>query len=98
MVFPPPQVSDFFDNRLLVSWKISQPENHPPLQDIHFTIVGKPELVFEPNQRSTIEIPALDGNEVILNWVFIKPTVITEISLTIIASTIEETQKILVTP
>lgn len=98
MIFSPPQVSDFYDDRLIISWKISQPENYPPLRNLLFTIVGKPNLIFEPQQKSTVEIPSLDGNEIILNWVFLKPLEDTEISLTISTTALEETQKIRVSP
>ena len=98
MIFPSPEISDFYDNRMLISWKISQPENYPPLESIHFTIVGKPELVFEPLQRPAIEITALNGNEIIVNWVISKPKTSTEITLKLESTTIKETQTIVVNP
>ena len=98
MIFPLPEISDFFDGRLLISWKISQPTNYPSLESISFKIAGNPELVFEPPQRPKIEITSLNGNEIIINWVILKPTASTEITLKLESSTIKETQTIMVNP
>jgi hypothetical protein len=98
MIFPSPEISDFFDNRMLISWKISQPKNYPPLENINFTIAGEPNLIFEPPQKPMIEIEALNGNEIIINWVIIKPKAFTEITLKLESPTIKETQTIVVNP
>ncbi len=98
MFFTKPEVNDFFDNRIVISWGIFQPEELPPLKNIQFMISGEPELVFEPNQSSIIEIPALEDNKLILNWVMAKPQEKTEIQLSLTCSIIEETQKIVFIP
>jgi hypothetical protein len=96
--FQEPEVRDFFDNRIVISWKIFQPKDLPPLKDIQFMINSEPELIFEPNQSSVIEIPALEDNKVIINWVIAKPQEKTKIRLSLTCSLIEETQKIVFIP
>ena len=98
MFFQEPEVNDFFDNRIVISWDIFQPKDLPPLKNIQFMVLGEPELVFEPNQNSIIEIPALENNKVIINWVIAKPQEKTEIRLSLTCSIIEETQKIVFIP
>ncbi len=98
MIFDIPEVDDFFDNRLVISWTIFQPKELPSLKKILFTISGKPELVFKPKQSSIIEIPALKDNTTIINWVVAKPKEKTEIFLSLSCPTIEETQKIVFNP
>ncbi|MHA1993334.1 MAG: hypothetical protein ACW97Z_02215 [Candidatus Hodarchaeales archaeon] len=98
MLFPPPETSKFYDNRVLISWEISQPKNCGVLRQLKFEISGTPNLVFEPEQNPIIELPTLEGNIVILNWVIKQPEVTTKISLSMESSTIKETQKITLTP
>ncbi len=98
MLFPSPEVSKFYDNRILISWEISQPKNCDPLREIKFEISGIPKLIFEPEQNPIIELPTLEGNTVILNWVIKSPKVTTELCLTMRSSTLRETQKITLTP
>jgi hypothetical protein len=98
MLFPSPEASKFYDNRVLISWEISQPKNCEPLQDMRFEITGTPKLIFEPDQNPIIELSTLEGNTVILNWVIKPPKVTTEICLTMSSSTLRETQKISLTP
>ena len=98
MIFDRPEVHDFFDNRLVISWTIFQPKELPSLKKILFTISGEPELVFEPNQSSILEIPFLKDNTTIINWVVAKPREKTVISLSLSCPTIEETQKIVFNP
>ena len=98
MLFHPPEASKFYDNRILISWEISQPKNCEPLREMKFEISGVPNLLFEPEQNPIIELPTLEGNTVILNWVIKSPEVTTEICLTMSSSTLRETQKITLTP
>ena len=98
MFFQEPEINDFFDNRIVISWDIFQPKDLPPLKNIQFMISSEPELVFEPNQSSIVEIPALENNKVIINWVIAKPQEKTEIRLSLTCSIIEETQKIVFIP
>ena len=98
MLFNIPEVRAFFDNRLIISWVIIQPEKLPSLEKILFKISADPELIFEPNQSSIIEIPSLENNKIIVNWVVAKPNEETEISLTLSCPIIEETQKIVFNP
>ncbi len=98
MIFDVPEVSDFFDNRLVISWIILQPKEFPTLKKIQFTVSGEPELVFKPSQSAIIEIPALEDNKIIVNWVIVKPKEKTEILLSLSCPTIEEMQKIVFNP
>ncbi|MHA1977523.1 MAG: hypothetical protein ACW98F_15665 [Candidatus Hodarchaeales archaeon] len=98
MLFHPPEASKFYDNRVLISWTISQPKNCVPLRELQITISGEPKLIFEPDQTPTIELPSLEGNTVILNWVIKQPEASTEIHLSMESSTIKETQSITLTP
>ncbi len=96
--FPTPEVKDFYDNRLIISWKINQPSNLPELSKIIIQISGNPPLKFEPLQDSKIEIPKLNGNELIINWVFRKPSMNTEILLEIKNSDIYEKHLLFISP
>ena len=98
MLFPPPESSKFYDDRVLISWEISQPKNCVILRELKFTISGKPKLVFEPDQSSIIELASLDGSTVILNCVIKQPEASTEIQLVMESTTIKETQIITLTP
>ncbi len=98
MFFKEPEVKDFFDNRIVISWDIFQPKDLLPLKNIQFMISSEPELVFEPNQSSINEIPALENNKVIINWVIAKPQEKTEIRLSLTCSILKETQKIVFIP
>ena len=83
MIFPSPEFNDFYDNRILISWEISQPRNYPDLKKIKFQITGDPELEFEPNQDPIIELPAIEDNKIILNWIIRKPTKPIEVKISI---------------
>jgi len=98
MLFPSPEISKFYDDRLLISWEISQPKNCGILRQLRFEISGTPDLIFEPDQSPIIELPLLESNTVILNWVIKQPEESTKISLSMESSTIKETQKITLTP
>ena len=98
MLFPSPEISKFHNNRVLISWEISQPKNCDPLRELRFEISGIPKLIFDPDQSPIIELPTLEGNTVILNWVIKPPEENTEICLTICSSTLRETQKISLSP
>lgn len=98
LIFDVPEVNNFFDNRLVISWTILQPKEFPSLKRIQFSISGEPELVFEPNQSAIIEIPALEDNTIIINWVVVKPKEKTKIFISLSCPTIEETQKIVFNP
>jgi len=80
-LFPVPDVKKFFDDRLIISWKINQPQEHFDLENLIIQISGNPPLNFDPLQDSKIVIPKLDGSNLIVNWVFRKPTMNTEILL-----------------
>ncbi len=94
MIFPSPEFSKFFDNRILVSWEISQPKNHQPLKKIQFKISGEPDLEFEPDQAPIIELPLIEDNEIIINWIIKKPIETTEVILSIVTSEIKETHRL----
>ena len=98
MIFNKAEFAEFYDNRLIISWKISQPADLPPLKKMVFTITGKPDLIFEPNQSSVIELPELENNNIILNWVISKPDEKTELALTLSCPVIEESQKFVFNP
>lgn len=98
MIFRKPEIKSFYDDRLIISWEITQPKDIPPLKGIVFTISGEPELKFEPNQNSIIELPELKDNKIIVNWVTSKMKEKTEVTLTLSCSAIEETQKIVFDP
>ena len=98
MIFDKPEINSFFDNRLIVSWTIVQPKELPPLKKMLFKITGEPKLVFEPNQTSVIELPELENNTVILNWVIMKPNEKTELTFSVSCPAIEEKQRIAFNP
>ena len=98
LIFDIPKVHIFFDNRLVISWNIVQPKELPSLKKIHFEISGNPELIFNPKQSSIIDIPALEDNKIILNWIITKPKVKTEIFLSLSSTSIEERQTIVFNP
>ncbi|MFX0185973.1 MAG: hypothetical protein ACFE95_23045 [Candidatus Hodarchaeota archaeon] len=81
--FQPPKVKDFYDNRLIVSWEINQPSQLPHLEKLIFRISGIPKLEFDPPQIPQIEIPNLNGNNFMINWVIKKPLVKTKIKLSV---------------
>ena len=92
--FKSPEVEEFYDDRLIVSWLITQPNTLPPLKNISITISGDPKLVFNPNQSNMIEIPELKDNEIIINWVINKTKVKSSVTLSLRCQEIEETQRI----
>ena len=98
MIFNKAEINEFYDNRLIISWEITQPFDLPPLRKIVFTIIGKPELTFEPDQSSVIELPELENNKIILNWIISKLKERTEVTLTLSCPVIEESQKIVFNP
>jgi hypothetical protein len=98
MFFNEPEVNDFYDDRIVISWNIFQPKELPPLKEIKFTILSIPEVIFEPKQSSTIEIPELDNNKIIVNWIIARPLEKTEICLSLACPILEETQKIVFIP
>jgi hypothetical protein len=88
--FQPPTVKDFYDNRLIVSWEINQPSQLPPLEKLVFQISGIPKLEFDPPQIPQLEIPKLNGNNFIINWVIKKPLVRTKITLSVQNTSLSE--------
>ncbi|MHA2052680.1 MAG: hypothetical protein ACW99F_03685 [Candidatus Hodarchaeales archaeon] len=98
VIFPSPEYVNFFDNRILISWEISQPKNFPVLKKIQFKIFGEPELEFEPNQDPVIELPSIEDNKIILNWIIKKPQETTNIQLSITTTEIQETHRLTIKP
>jgi hypothetical protein len=98
MIFASPETREFYDNRILISWIINQPESLPPLKELTVEILAFPKVEFEPDQSSKFKIPALEDNEIILNWVIKKPKVLTEINLIVKSLSFQETQTIVIKP
>lgn len=96
--FQPPTFANFFDGRILISWEITQPLQFPPLEKLIFRISGNPQIEFDPPQLPQIDIPMLDGNKMIINWVIRKPKVRTEILLSIETSELNEEHTLLINP
>lgn len=97
-VFPPPQVNDFFDKRLLISWTLTQPLHLPPLKNLLIQISGNPQLIFDPLQDPRLEIAELNNNDFIVNWVIRKPTTKTEVTLSIQSDNISEEYSLILSP
>ncbi len=81
--FQNPEFEDFYDDRIIVSWKISQPSTLPSLKNLTFKIIGLPNIEFDPLQEPSIEIPELNSNDFILNWIIRKPSCNTKIILSV---------------
>jgi len=96
--FQPPEFAEFFDDRMLISWEITQPLQLPPLEKLIFRISGNPQIEFDPPQLPQIDIPTLNGNKIIINWVIRRPKVKTEILLSIHTSELSEEHMLLVNP
>ncbi|UCE12438.1 MAG: hypothetical protein JSV04_09595 [Candidatus Heimdallarchaeota archaeon] len=88
--FLPPESDDFYDERLIISWKLIQPPHLSNLKNITIRISGNPPLKFSPLQAPELQIPALNDNEVIVNWIIQKPVVKTEVILSIHCDIISE--------
>lgn len=98
MIFPSPEFSGFYDNRILISWEISQPKNIPNLTKLQFKITGDSELEFEPHQDPVIELPSIEDNKIILNWIIKKPSKPIEVQLSILTPDIQETHRLSINP
>ncbi len=98
LLFPSPEVSDFFDDRLIISWNLFQPPNLPPLENLLVTISSESELNFEPFQDPQLEIPELNDNNFIINWVIRKPSVKTEVIVSLQSNAISEEQILIINP
>jgi hypothetical protein len=96
--FPLPEVNDFFDERFIISWSLTQPLNLPPLKNLIIQISGDPQLVFDPLQDPKLEITELDENHFILNWVIQKPKIKTEVTLSIQNDIISEEYTLILNP
>ncbi|MHA2327909.1 MAG: hypothetical protein ACXACR_05260 [Candidatus Hodarchaeales archaeon] len=96
--FTPPEVEDFFDNRLIISWKISQPLGIPELKNLTCRISGIPSLIFDPLQSSTLEIPELNNNLIIINWIIRNPSTKTKITITVQNEHFFEEQNLVIKP
>ncbi|MFX0049744.1 MAG: hypothetical protein ACFFAJ_02055 [Candidatus Hodarchaeota archaeon] len=97
-IFQQPTVKDFYDNRLIISWEIKQPEQFPPLEKLIFRISGTPELEFDPPQIPQLEVPELRGNKFIINWVIKKPLVKTKITLSAQNTSLSEDYTLVIHP
>ncbi|UCG02297.1 MAG: hypothetical protein JSW11_22245 [Candidatus Heimdallarchaeota archaeon] len=82
-VFPLPEINDFFDERLIISWKLTQPLHLPPLKNILIEISADPQLIFDPLQDPKLNIAELNNSDYIINWVIRKPKTKTEVTLSI---------------
>ena len=98
LLFPSPEVNEFFDNRLIISWNLFQPPNLPPLENLIIRISGEPELNFDPLQDPQAEIPEINDNNFIINWIIRKPSVRTEVIFSIQNDTISEEQILIINP
>ncbi len=96
--FPSPKVGNFFDHRLIVSWNIMQPPHLPSLKNLLIQISGVPPLNFEPLQDPKLEIPELNSNDIIVNWVIQKPSVRTKVTLSIQSGNISEEHSLIIDP
>lgn len=97
-LFRSPEVAEFYDDRLIISWKINQPSHITELSKLLIQITGNPPLNFDPFQDSKIEIPKFNGNDLIINWVFRKPSRNTEILLEIRNHNIYEKHILVINP
>ncbi|MHA1974718.1 MAG: hypothetical protein ACTSW1_17105 [Candidatus Hodarchaeales archaeon] len=80
-LFEPPTIENFFNGRLIISWKILTPPKKFHLKNILIRISGEPSLEFNPPQDSQIRLPLIDSSEVYVNWVINKPERYTLIKL-----------------
>ncbi|MFX0122008.1 MAG: hypothetical protein ACFFAE_00075 [Candidatus Hodarchaeota archaeon] len=97
-VFQSPLVNDFFDERLIISWTLTQPLHLPPLKNILIEISGNPQLIFEPLQDPRLEITELNNSDFIINWVIRRPKTITEVTLSIQNDIISEEYRLILDP
>ncbi|MFX0015132.1 MAG: hypothetical protein ACFFB2_10045 [Promethearchaeota archaeon] len=96
--FSLPEVKDFFDNRLIISWNITQPPHLPPLKNLIIQISSSPQLTFDPLQDPRLEITELDGNDLIINWVIQRPEARTEVTISIQSKTLFEEYTLIICP
>jgi len=96
--FPLPEVNNFFDERCIISWNLTQPLDLPPLKNLLIQISGKPQLIFEPLQDPKLKIAELADNDLIINWVIQRPNTKTEITLTIQNDIISEEYNLILNP
>ncbi|MFX1536705.1 MAG: hypothetical protein ACFFDI_21010 [Promethearchaeota archaeon] len=96
--FPLPEVNDFFDERLIISWNLRQPLHHPHLENLLIQISGNPQLIFDPLQDPNLKIAELDDNYYIINWVIQKPITKTEVTLSIQNDIISEEYTLILNP
>jgi len=96
--FPLPEVDHFFDERLIISWNLTQPLNLPPLKNLLIQISGKPQLTFDPLQDHKLKIAELADNDLIINWVIQRPKIKTEVTLTIQNDIISEEYNLILNP
>ena len=94
--FSSPTASDFYDDRILISWKITQPSNLPPLKNLVFKIKSEPKVTFIPLQSDLISLPELDNNKIIINWVIQKPTQPTKVDLSVECDSTTENHQIII--
>ncbi len=97
-LFPSPEVNDFFDKRLIVSWNIMQPSHLPSLKNILIQVSSSPPIIFDPLQDPKLEILEINGNEFIVNWVIRRPLVRTEVTLSIQSEIISEEHTLIINP
>ena len=97
-VFPSPQVNDFFDKRVIISWNLTQPRQLPPLKNLLIQISGNPQLVFDPLQDPKLKIAELNDSEFIINWVIRRPITKTEVTLSIQNDIISEEYSLILNP
>lgn len=98
-LFAPPEVKEFFDDRLIISWLITQPHQYPELTtELVIHISTDPSVIFEPLQDRKVTISHLSDNDFIVNWVIKKPIIQTEILLRILNQEISEEHSIHINP
>ncbi|MHA1215369.1 MAG: hypothetical protein ACTSPG_08725 [Candidatus Hodarchaeales archaeon] len=97
-LFEPPIIENFFNGRLIISWKISTPSENSNLRNILIKVSGEPPLEFNPPQQSQITLPLLDDSDVFVNWIINKPDRDTLIKLTFSSDDLLEEHEIKFSP
>ncbi len=93
--FSSPTASEFYDNRILISWRITQPPNLPPLKNLIFKIEAEPEIRFIPLQSNSISLPELENNKLLINWVIEKPTQPIKVKLSLQCDSVTERHQLM---
>jgi len=93
-----PRIYQFFDDRLLISWVLTQPSNNPPLFDVKIKLQANPPIVFVPPQSDVIEISEINKSKIIINWVIKKPQMKTIIKLFLSCNLLDDERELVYSP